>query len=55
MKARNKWNGKTYEVNEITDRTVTLVRDEDGYTFTILKSEYYFSYTEKAVDKVKQV
>ena len=48
---RNKWNGKTYKVLETTDKAVTLQR-EDGTKFTIQKSEYFFNYFEKRVDKV---
>ena len=44
--ARNKWNNKMYKVLEITDKNVTL-RREDGRQFTIQKSEYFFSYFEK--------
>lgn len=47
MTVRNKWNKKDYLLIEKTDKTVTLKRKEDGYTFTIAKSEYYFSYSEK--------
>lgn len=47
MLVRNKWNGKMYEVLEITDKNVTLQR-VDGSQFTILKSEYFFSYSEKS-------
>ena len=43
---RNRWNDKMYEVLEITDKNVTLQR-EDGSQFTIQKSEYFFSYSEK--------
>lgn len=46
MLVRNKWNNKMYEVLEITDKNVTLQR-EDGSQFTIQKSEYFFSYSEK--------
>ena len=46
MLVRNKWNGKVYDVLEITDKNVTLQRD-DGSQFTIQKSEYFFSYSEK--------
>lgn len=42
----NRWNGKMYRVLEITDKEVTLQR-EDGSQFTIQKSEYFFSYSEK--------
>ena len=48
---RNKWNGKTYKVLETTDKIVKLQR-EDGTQFTIQKSEYFFNYSEKRVDKV---
>lgn len=51
MLVRNKWNGGMYEVLEITDKNVTLQR-EDGSQFTIQKSEYFFSYFEKVVDKL---
>ena len=46
MLVRNKWNNKKYLALEITDRNVTLQR-EDGSQFTIQKSEYFFSYSEK--------
>lgn len=46
MLVRNKWNNKMYKVLEITDKNVTLQR-EDGSQFTIQKSEYFFSYSEK--------
>ena len=46
MLVRNKWNGKMYEVLEITDKNVTLQR-EDGSQFIIQKSEYFFNYSEK--------
>ena len=46
MLGGNKWNNKMYEVLEITDKNVTLQR-EDGSQFTIQKSEYFFSYSEK--------
>lgn len=46
MLVRNKWNNKKYLVLEITDKNVTL-RREDGSQFTIQKSEYFFSYFEK--------
>ena len=52
MTAQNKWNGKDYLLIEKTDKTVTLKRKEDGYTFTIAKSEYFFSYFEKVVDRL---
>jgi len=48
---RNKWNGKTYKVLEITDKDVILER-EDGSQFTIVKKEYLANYFEKGVDKV---
>lgn len=51
MLVRNKWNNKMYEVLEITDKNVTLQR-EDGSQFTIQKSEYFFSYLEKVVDRL---
>ena len=46
MLVRNKWNNKKYLVLEITDKNVTLQR-EDESQFTIQKSEYFFSYFEK--------
>ena len=46
MLVRNKWNNKMYEVLEITDKNVTLQR-EDGSQFTIQKSEQFLSYSEK--------
>ena len=46
MLCKNKWNGKMYEVLEITDKNVTLQR-EDGSQFIIQKSEYFFNYSEK--------
>ena len=42
----NKWNKKEYQVVNISDKEVTLER-KDGSTFTIQKSEYFFSYLEK--------
>ena len=42
----NRWTHKKYLVLEITDKEVTLQR-EDGSQFTIQKSEYFFSYSEK--------
>ena len=46
MLVRNRWNNKKYLVLEITDKNVTLQR-EDGSQFTVQKSEYSFSYSEK--------
>lgn len=43
MYARNRWNRKLYKVIEMTDKSVTLQR-EDGTSFTIQKTEYAFSY-----------
>lgn len=42
----NKWTGKTYTAKKFKGNNVTLVRDNDGYTFTIAVSELYFSYKE---------
>lgn len=42
----NHWNHKKYLVVENKDGKVTLQR-EDGSQFTIQKSEYFFSYSEK--------
>ena len=46
MTVKNKWNNKFYTLVEVTDHSVTLAR-EDGTQFTIAKSEYFFSYSEK--------
>lgn len=46
MLVRNKWNGKDYKVVLVEDGKVILQRD-DGSQFTIQKSEYFFSYSEK--------
>ena len=51
MQAKNKWNSRIYNVIEIKDNEVTLERTEDYCekkkgTFTISKSEYFFSYFE---------
>lgn len=46
MLVRNKWSGKMYKVIDITDNMVTLER-EDGSQFTIMKTEYFFNYSEK--------
>lgn len=46
MLVRNKWNKKNYTLVEVKGNTVVLKR-EDGSTFEIQKSEYYFSYVEK--------
>lgn len=46
MLVLNKWNKKIYKVIEVTDKEVSLER-EDGSKFTIAKSEYFFSYLEK--------
>ena len=42
----NKWTGKTYTAKKFEGKNVTLVRDKDGYTFTIAVPELYFSYKE---------
>ena len=42
----NKWTGNTYTAKKFKGNNVTLVRDKDGYTFTIAVSELYFSYKE---------
>lgn len=39
----NKWNGKTYLVQEVKENSVVLKR-EDGSSFEISLSECYFSY-----------
>lgn len=46
MRVRNKWNGHFYTVKNMTDKEVTLER-EDGTELTINKSEYFFNYSEK--------
>lgn len=51
MTVLNKWNKKTYKVVKMTDKDVTLER-EDGSQFTIVKKEYFSNYVEKGVDKV---
>ena len=43
MKAKNKWNGKLYSIIQIEDNIVELKR-ENGTTFKISKSEFYFAY-----------
>lgn len=40
----NKWTGNTYTVKKFEGNRVTLVRDSDGYMFTIAVPELYFSY-----------
>lgn len=42
----NKWTGNTYTAKKFEGNSVTLVRDNDDYTFTIAVSELYFSYKE---------
>ena len=53
MLVRNKWNGRTYEVLETTDKEVTLERD-DKSTFSIAKQDYFFNYSEKREKKNKK-
>ena len=43
MKVKNRWNNRFYAVLNMTDKEVTL-RREDGSEFTIAKYEYYFNY-----------
>lgn len=43
MIARNKWNGKLYNVFSMSVNTVELQRS-DGSEFEIQKSEFYFNY-----------
>lgn len=45
MKVKNRWNNCFYTVILLTDKEVTLQR-EDGSKFTITKSEYSFNYIE---------
>ena len=45
MKVKNRWNNRFYKVILLTDKEVTLQR-ENGSKFTIAKSEYSFSYIE---------
>lgn len=49
---KNKWNCKLYEVVSDNVKDITLKRLEDNKQFTIAKSEYFFSYFEKTIDKV---
>ena len=46
LRVLNRWNRKWYTVLKVTDKEVTL-RREDGSQFTIQKSEYFFSYSEE--------
>ena len=39
----NKWTNKTYELLEMTEKSVKLKR-EDGTVFEISRSEYQFNY-----------
>ena len=43
MTVKNKWNGKTYEIWEMSEKTVKL-RKESGEIIEISKSEYQFNY-----------
>ena len=43
MRVLNRWNRKWYTVLKVTDKEATLQR-EDGYEFTIAKSELYANY-----------
>ena len=43
MTVKNKWNGGTYEVWEIGEKTVKL-KKADGSIIEISKSEYQFNY-----------
>ena len=43
MTVKNKWNGHTYEVWEVGEKTVKL-KKEDGTIIEIAKSEYQFNY-----------
>ena len=43
MRVLNRWNRKWYTVLKVTDKEVTLQR-EDGSEFTIAKSELYANY-----------
>ena len=49
----NKWNGSLYEVVKETGKEIELKRCSDGNVFSILKSEYAFSYKpfKKVVEK----
>ena len=54
MLVLNKWNGRTYRVIKIEDRTVTLERLEEYFgkpkgEFQVDKYEYFFSYVPKKV------
>lgn len=43
MKAKNKWNGKEYEVVEMNGNVITLKR-ADGSLLKISRQEFLFSY-----------
>lgn len=43
MTVKNKWNGGTYEVWDISEKSVKL-KKEDGTIIEISKSEYQFNY-----------
>lgn len=45
IKVRNRWNCNIYMVVKVTDKEVTL-RREDKSEFTISKSEFLFGYRE---------
>ena len=51
---QNKWNGRLYEVVKDDGVAVTLKRCSDGTVFSIVKSEFNFSYKsykKEAVEK----
>lgn len=54
MLVRNKWNKREYTLIAVKDNTVVLQRT-DGSQFEIAKSEYFFSYSEKVLDKLNSV
>ena len=44
-KAKNKWNRKIYDILEMNENSVKLLR-QDGSSFVISKSEFDFTYFE---------
>lgn len=43
MTVKNKWNGKTYEIWEMSEKNVKL-KKEDGTIIEITRSEFNFNY-----------
>lgn len=56
MEAKNKWNGRMYDIVQVSDKEVTL-RRASGSIFTIQRKEFDFNYikigdkNKKGVDK----